>query len=251
MMSAGSDSALLAARDSSERESRSEQPQQRSSNCKQRNSKSSVHHNHNHHQHYHHQHRSKSRSPGSRAIDRAIVIVHHTTCSHSSSRSRDPSPSDNLSDESSLSFHEHEVLGRGGGGGEGSGNSNNSDNIVVAAKSGANLLRTSSGGSIDHLTGGGTAPPPAWFDGMGPPLQDSSAALMSRGGSVGMMAHASAPPQQPLDSSGGVSRGEGGRNFQYSNWESCRESWFSSGSDCPRPSSGSDCPPKPSYLAAR
>ena len=30
---------------------------------------------------------------------------------------------------------------------------------------------------------------------------------------------------------------------KYSNWESCRESWFSSGSSEVRPSSGSDCPP--------
>ena len=32
---------------------------------------------------------------------------------------------------------------------------------------------------------------------------------------------------------------------KYSNWESCRESWFSSGSSEVRPSSGSDCPPCP------
>ena len=32
------------------------------------------------------------------------------------------------------------------------------------------------------------------------------------------------------------------RTIQYSNWESCRESWFSSGSSELRPSSGSDCP---------
>ena len=35
------------------------------------------------------------------------------------------------------------------------------------------------------------------------------------------------------------------RTIQYSNWESCRESWFSSGSSELRPSSGSDCPPPP------
>ena len=52
--------------------------------------------------------RSKSRSPGREVDHRAIVIVHHTTCSHGQQRlSREGSP-DNLS-ESSISFHENEV----------------------------------------------------------------------------------------------------------------------------------------------
>ena len=57
--------------------------------------------------------RSKSRSPGrsrgsSGGMDRAIVIVHHTTCTHhsGSSRSRDMSPEDNVSEESSLSLYQ-------------------------------------------------------------------------------------------------------------------------------------------------
>lgn len=37
-------------------------------------------------------------------------------------------------------------------------------------------------------------------------------------------------------------------SHKYSNWESCRESWFSSGSSEVRPSSGSDCPPPPARL---
>jgi hypothetical protein len=46
------------------------------------------------------------------------------------------------------------------------------------------------------------------------------------------------PPPPRASSRSGLSGGGGG--LQYSNWESCRESWFSSGSDCPRPGSGSD-----------
>ena len=139
--------------------------------------------------------RSKSRSPG-RDLDRAIVIVHHTTCSHSRSRGTSP---DNLS-ESSISFHENEVI------------SDISPNTVPR-------------GVGSGIEGTGFPAPPVWYDGPVDPCVS-----VSRD-----------PPSAP--------RGEGGgRNLQYSNWESCRESWFSSGSDCPRPSSGSDCPPPPSYV---
>ena len=133
--------------------------------------------------------RSKSRSPG-REIDRAIVIVHHTTCTHSRSRGNSP---DNLS-ESSISFHENEVI------------SDLSTSTVPRLEGGVSSV--SSASSV----------PPAWYEG-------------------------------PLDPCVSVSRdtvrGGESRNLHYSNWESCRESWFSSGSDCPRPSSGSDCPPQP------
>jgi len=132
--------------------------------------------------------RSKSRSPG-REIDRAIVIVHHTTCTHQTVRSRGASP-DNLS-ESSISFHENEVM------------SDISPNPAVPRV---------------------PEPPPVWYDGPMDPCVSVS--------------------RDPLP----MVRGSGDRVLQYSNWESCRESWFSSGSDCPRPSSGSDNPPQPSFL---
>lgn len=142
--------------------------------------------------------RSKSRSPG-REVDRAIVIVHHTTCSHGQGRvSRDGSP-DNLS-ESSISFHENEV------------------NFDLSP------------GSVNRpLLGQDTEPPvpepPLWYDGpMDPCVSVSRDPNMSK----------------KCDGPSGPSA----RILQYSNWESCRESWFSSGSD-PRPSSGSDCPPRP------
>jgi len=139
--------------------------------------------------------RSKSRSPG-REIDRAIVIVHHTTCSHGQGRvSRAGSP-DNLS-ESSISFHENEV------------------NFDLSP------------GSVNRtITGQENEPPvpepPMWYDGpMDPCVSVSREPNMSK-----------------------KCDGPSARIIQYSNWESCRESWFSSGSD-PRPSSGSDCPPRP------
>lgn len=134
--------------------------------------------------------RSKSRSPG-REIDRAIVIVHHTTCSHHRSRANSP---DNLS-ESSISFHENEV---------------------ISDISPSTVPRTSEGGGGYPAPPGGYPAPPVWYEG-------------------------------PVDPCVSVSRDPAPRPpGQYSNWESCRESWFSSGSDCcPRPSSGSDCPPQP------
>ena len=139
--------------------------------------------------------RSKSRSPG-RELDRAIVIVHHTTCTHQSVRSRGNSP-DNLS-ESSISFHENEVI------------SDIQPNPVPRPVEGGHPLPE----------------PPVWYDGPMDPCVSVS--------------------RDPLPLVRGS--GEGGRVLRYSNWESCRESWFSSGSDCPRPSSGSDCPPQPPYL---
>ena len=128
--------------------------------------------------------RSKSRSPG-REIERAIVIVHHTTCSHS----RTASP-DNLS-ESSISFHENEVA-----------------------------FDLSPGGSGHH----GSLPCTNSYHGAMQPC----------------VSVAREPPGGELPSC----RTLAATALQYSNWESCRESWFSSGSE-PRPSSGSDCPPRP------
>ena len=163
--------------------------------------------------------RSKSRSPG-RELDRAIVIVHHTTCTHSRSRGASP---DNLS-ESSISFHENEVI------------SDISPNAVPR-------------GGVGGVGGGcppttvemtGFPAPPVWYDGPVHPCVSVSR---------------DPPPSAGNGNQGGTESGRsgsggsgGGRNLQYSNWESCRESWFSSGSDCPRPSSGSDCPPPPSYV---
>ena len=95
--------------------------------------------------------RSKSRSPGRRGggMDRAIVIVHHTTCAHHS-RSREPSP-DNLS-ESSLSYTQDNEL-MSGESGEGS------DMVIPPMPP----VRTS---SVDHLMHADTtAPPAAWMDG--------------------------------------------------------------------------------------
>jgi hypothetical protein len=131
--------------------------------------------------------RSKSRSPG-REIERAIVIVHHTTCNHS----RTASP-DNLS-ESSISFHENEVAfdlsPPGGGRGPGQG-----------------------------AAGG-------WYHGA---MEPCVSVAREPGPSADVTASCRTLAATAL---------------QYSNWESCRESWFSSGSE-PRPSSGSDCPPRP------
>ena len=129
--------------------------------------------------------RSKSRSPG-REIERAIVIVHHTTCSHS----RTASP-DNLS-ESSISFHENEVP--------------------------FDLSPTT---SRNHGT----------------------CSSIYHGGSMEPCVSVAREPTTSNDSAPSC-RTMAATALQFSNWESCRESWFSSGSE-PRPSSGSDCPPRP------
>ena len=61
-------------------------------------------------------------------------------------------------------------------------------------------------------------------------------------------------PAEPLPEPPGLwyERGQSSKpassnSHKYSNWESCRESWFSSGSSEVRPSSGSDCPPPPPH----
>ena len=134
--------------------------------------------------------RSKSRSPG-REIERAIVIVHHTTCAHS----RTASP-DNLS-ESSISFHENEVA-----------------------------FDLSPSGSSSRNHGGNCS---SMYHGAMEPCVS-----VAREPGAGATSTESAPSCRTLAATA----------LQFSNWESCRESWFSSGSE-PRPSSGSDCPPRP------
>ena len=135
--------------------------------------------------------RSKSRSPG-REIERAIVIVHHTTCAHS----RTASP-DNLS-ESSISFHENEVA------------------------------FDLSPGSTNHNHG--------------------TCSSMYHGAMEPCVSVAREPGPVASTESAPSCRTLAATALQFSNWESCRESWFSSGSE-PRPSSGSDCPPRPPSFA--
>ena len=131
--------------------------------------------------------RSKSRSPG-REIERAIVIVHHTTCAHS----RTASP-DNLS-ESSISFHENEV-------------------------------------AFDLSPGSSN-------------LNHGNCSSMYHGAMEPCVSVAREPGPSASSESTPSCRTLAATALQFSNWESCRESWFSSGSE-PRPSSGSDCPPRP------
>ena len=74
-------------------------------------------------------------------------------------------------------------------------------------------------------------PPGIWYDG---PVTTDPCVSVCRDSS-------GAQVKQCSDTSVPVTSGH--RTIQYSNWESCRESWFSSGSSELRPSSGSDCPP--------
>ena len=153
--------------------------------------------------------RSKSRSPG-RDIDRAAIVIvhHHTTCNHvarDTCNQRTVSP-DNLS-ESSISFHENEV---------------NFDLSPGSVSRGINENDPHSQCQVEPTL---PDPPSAWYDG-----------VPGHGGMDTCITVCREPLVNQCDKSKT-------RTVQYSNWESCRESWFSSGSSELRPSSGSDCPP--------
>ena len=177
--------------------------------------------NHNHAPHHGHAHsgggggrrsksRSKSRSPG-REIERgggaAIVIVHHhTSCGHQDPRAASP---DNLS-ESSISFHENEV------------------NFDLSPGDRVKMTRPAEPALAE--------PPGLWYDG---PLDPHGCVSVAR-----EPGHVARDTREHAAGDTGAGHVAGGRgHVQYSNWESCRESWFSSGSSELRPSSGSDCPP--------
>ena len=154
--------------------------------------------------------RSKSRSPG-RDIDRAAIVIvhHHTTCSHvtrDTCHQRTVSP-DNLS-ESSISFHENEV------------------NFDLSPGSISRGLNDTDGHAQCQDEPTLPEPPSAWYDGVP--------------GHGGAMDSCITVCREPLVNKCDKNKA---RTVQYSNWESCRESWFSSGSSELRPSSGSDCPP--------
>ena len=154
--------------------------------------------------------RSKSRSPG-REIERgggaAIVIVHHhTSCGHQDPRAASP---DNLS-ESSISFHENEV------------------NFDLSPGDRVKMTRPAEPALAE--------PPGLWYDG---PLDPHGCVSVAR-----EPGHVARDTREHAAGDTGAGHVAGGRgHVQYSNWESCRESWFSSGSSELRPSSGSDCPP--------
>jgi len=152
--------------------------------------------------------RSKSRSPG-REIDRAAIVIvhHHTTCGHVTRdrqcHDRTASP-DNLS-ESSISFHENEV------------------NFDLSPGSMTRPIQEP-GGQVEPEPM--PDPPGIWYDGPIDPCVSVSREPVNKSCETKV---------QTLPS-----HSNNNRTIQYSNWESCRESWFSSGSSELRPSSGSD-----------
>ena len=154
--------------------------------------------------------RSKSRSPG-REIDRAAIVIvhHHTTCGHvprdRQCHDRTASP-DNLS-ESSISFHENEV------------------HFDLSPGSMTRPIPDPGGQEEPEPM---PDPPGIWYDGPINPCVSVNREPVTKSCET-------KAPTIPAHSNNN-------RTIQYSNWESCRESWFSSGSSELRPSSGSDCP---------
>ena len=138
-----------------------------------------------------------------------MIVHHHTTCGHvkrDTCHERAVSP-DNLS-ESSISFHENEV------------NFDLSPGSLTRGIPGSVGASLNGNSTIKHFFTGQEGdhqepmpdPPGIWYDG---PLDPCVSVLRE-------------PVKKTCDNKQ-VHNTLPNRSIQYSNWESCRESWFSSG----------------------
>ena len=152
-------------------------------------------------------------------------INHGTTFRRSKSRSKSRSPGREIDRAAIVIVHHHTTCGHGGQG-RGASPDNLSESSISFHENEVNF---------DLSPGSMTRQIPGAVD---PSVTSGEACLWYEGDPHGCVSvsREPAPNSHPRPS-------PNSRTIQYSNWESCRESWFSSGSSELRPSSGSDCPP--------
>ena len=165
----------------------------------------------------------KHGEPGSCSMVAVNHVNHTATFRRSKSRSKSRSPGREIDRAAIVIVHHHTSCGHGGRGGS---PDNLSESSISFHENEVNF---------DLSPGSMTRQIPSAVD---PSVTSGEACLWYEGDPHGCVSVSREPAQnshaRPAPNS---------RTIQYSNWESCRESWFSSGSSELRPSSGSDCPP--------